>query len=380
MSDFDISFTAWRQVRIQQPLWPVYRFDTTPDGSNAKVYTGNTTDRFVSFIQGEDVALFGTLCPDAVTVEKETDALALLAASRFPKTSDGARTEDGKLVVSTYPTIGNRVNIVTHRWNDPTTWYTKSVFESQEAAQRIGPRTYQLQHPNVIDAAHGKIWDEDFLTPDNGEASYLPQVFVDSAAQQEVTPGFEDSVDPSEHGDWVLNYATGEITFTRDISSGALVQVSYFRATTSEYYVQPVPGKQLDVDQVEIQFGMDTGIRDTTTFELEGYAGVFAPDLVEAGHLGPQQRISLGPPAKYKGLADFCNEANGMLPLIPMLEPDVHTWRDLDIPIVTFPWNYQAVIQLKASWGMRIVMRLEQDIPHEGKFVTVTLYGLSVDE
>ena len=274
----------------------------------------------------------------------------------------GQKTRDGKDVVSLWPTEGVRKTFVTHNWCDPTTWYQKSVEVDDETPTATTPGTlYTLAHQNVIDTHHGKLWDEDNL-------GYRVLVVVDGTPKTEQDP--HDDV-----GDFVVNYASGTVTFTPPIDAGAVVLVSYHYADSSEYVIKPSAGKELKLRTIEAQFSQDVVLNDTIDFTAYGYVDVFAPELmpgVPSGTLVPIANT------RYKTMLDFQAESNGAMPTIqPIGGPG---WRGIHQPIVVFPWDYAALLTLSSAAGMEIRIKLQHDAAFGGEFGTATIYCLIEDE
>lgn len=273
-----------------------------------------------------------------------------------------SQTADGKQVVSTWPTEGNRKTIVTHNWCDKTTWYPKSVAVNDEVpAATVPGALYTLTHQNVIDTHHGKLWDEDNL-------GRRVLVVVDGVPQTEQDP--HDNI-----GDFVVDYAAGVVKFTPAIAVGAVVLVSYYYATTSEFVIAPAKGKQLKIRNVETQFSQDISLNDTIDFTAYGYVDVFAPQLMPSVPSGTKIPLAN---TRYKTMLDFQAESNGALPIIPAIGGA--GWRGIHQPIVVFPWNYAALTTVSSKVGMEIRIKLQHDEPFSGEFATATLYCLSEDE
>lgn len=292
---------------------------------------------------------------------------ALPAVSQSVTIAGLKSTPDNKLVVSVWPTEGSRTNLISHNWCDPTTWFTSSVRISEDLEPQ-SPGVYQTSHPNIIDLSHGKIFGEDFLEQIEGR----PLKCIVSVAGQ-----IRAEMDPDLLvGDYTLDYRTGQLTFTVDPAPG-IVNVTYNYATDSRWYLEPADGKLLRLKEVEVQFSRNCSIRDTVEFQPQGQAQYFAPQLVAAGVVGPEEYISLSNAVRYKTMKDFLDEANGSLPPTPKTSHASPSWRDLPDEVITFPWNYQATINLFSSKKMRIQVRLLNDRPYEGSFATSTFYALS---
>lgn len=263
-------------------------------------------------------------------------------------------TSDGKPIYSAWPTEGTRKTFITGNWCDPTTWHQKAVRVVDEVADCSNPGTntvYAVDHVNLIDIYHGKITQEDFLQ-DADSHSYRVVVKVDDVVKTERDPHV------GSGGDYTVNYATGVITFASD-RGNSVVKVTYHYANGSEYIIKPDAGKKLKIKTAEVQFTKDIGITDSVKFQL-----------YVAGN-------PYGNPVVYKTLMDYINEANGAYPEIAAMGTG---WRGIPQNVVTFPWNYQAVTELKSSIGMEIRIKLEHEAPFTGTAATATFYCLSEDE
>lgn len=280
--------------------------------------------------------------------------------------NEGARTSDGKPVVSLWPTEGTRKTVVTHNWADKTTWYQKSTAVLDESPAATTPGTlYTLAHPYVIDTHHGKLWDEDNL-------GYRVLVLVDGVPKVEQDPH-------DDAGDFLIDYVAGTITFTPPIDAGAVVMVSYHYAGSSEFVIAPAAGKKLQIRSVEAQFSVDVVLNDTVDFVAYGFVDVFAPQLLQSngGPLPSGTRIPLST-TRYKTMLDFQAESNGAMPTIPAIGGS--GWRGIHQPIIVFPWDYAALLTISSAAGMEVRMKLQHDTPFGGEFGTATLYCLSEPE
>jgi hypothetical protein len=264
-------------------------------------------------------------------------------------------TSDGKTIVSMFPTEGTRKTFITGNWCDPTTWYSKAVRVVDEVADCQNPGTntvYAVDHANLIDIYHGKITQEDFLV-DASSNSFRVVVKVDDVVKTERDPHV------GSGGDYVVDYVAGTITFASDRGS-SVVKVTYHYANGSEFIIKPDAGKKLKIRTAEVQFSKDIVITDTVKFQL-----------YVAGN-------PYGNPVVYKTLMDYINEANGAYPEIAAM--GTSNWRGIPQNVVTFPWNYQAVTELKSSIDMEIRIKLEHETAFTGVAATATFYCLSEDE
>lgn len=281
------------------------------------------------------------------------------------------RTSDGKSVVVTWPTEGNKTTIVSPNWCDPTTWISHAARVVDETATDSGDHTtYTLAHDKVIDVYHGKMSNEDYFK-DGGGHSYRVVVKVNGTTKTEQDPH------TGTGGDYTINYAAGSVTFLSALQDGDTVTVTYHHATDSEFVLKPTSGKRLSLRRAEVQFSEDIGLTDSITFNAYGLVDVFAPQLVQNNVLPSGTMIPLGDPVVYKTMLDFINDANGAYPVIPAMGGN--TWRGMSKAISIFGWDYAAMTQLVSTYGMEIRIKLEHDTPLTGTVATATFYCLSED-
>lgn len=283
-------------------------------------------------------------------------------------------TDDGKKVVSTWPTMGSRKTVISHRWNDPTTWIRESVQKTAESCSATTPgTTYNAPDTFIIDVYHGKVWDEDDSYPE-----YRVLVEINTGG------GWVEKVEKDPHddiGDYTVNYTTGVITFSPAIDVGATVRASYYASAGSEFLLKPSAGKQLQVKAAEVQTSADMEMTDTVIFQTYGYVDVFAPYLLTtADPPGPFPPGTLIPIQKtvYKTLYNFIDESNSANPTIPSIGGP--SWRGVQQPTQVFPFNYAAALPLRSSYGMEVRMFLEHDDEFGGAYSTATFYALSEDD
>lgn len=256
-----------------------------------------------------------------------------------------------------------KATIVTHDWCDKTTWYTDAVrVVNEQPAAVVAGTSYQLAHTHIIDTYHGKLVQEDFLLDSSGN-SYRISVTVDGVPKTEVDPH-------TGVGDYLVEYTLGTIYFTPAISVLADVRVTYHYATSSSFYIKPEAGYILSIDVVEAQFSDNTLLTDTTFFQLQGLVDVFAPQLMPGIPSGTF--ISVGNPLVYKTFKDYVCDAIKSYPSHPAY--GVGNWRSSNRPYHIFCWDYITSTKLKSSYGMRIKIKLEHDVPFSGDSAAVTFY------
>lgn len=283
-------------------------------------------------------------------------------------------TADSVTRVSVEAPEGSRVTLVSPDWADKTTWYFKStrnagvtLTDSGDGLRfDIDPDGYAV---TIIDNYHGKYSDEDFLKTVDG---YLPRAkaYVDGYEKTEQDPHYGNG------GDYLVNYRDGYVTFLQS-QAGKTVTMDYWEVGTSCWTIKPVAGKKLKLISAEVQFSENISVRDTVIFQPYGFVDVFAPHLV--GPIPSGTLIPLGDPTIYKSMMDYINEANGALPVIPKTTTSNPTWRDLKFNIETYPWHYQALTELKSSYGMEVRITLQHHEEFSG-YATATFYCLSYND
>lgn len=319
----------------------------------------------------------------------------------------GVNIIDGRVDTSTFPSHATRHNVFTHDFTDPTTWYTNSMkIENHQLSNvaEMGTRFYDVDFAalgitrdelHIIDVSHAKIFFEDSLrAPDGG--GYGPWLTVDGVVQK------EKNLNNPDNWDYKLDYTSGpsviddsthlagRIEFQEPPNPGAVVMMTFYRATTSEFFVRPLPGKILGLSTVEIQFSTNVSVKDSMVFQPYGRLDGLTPEQ-QAQMIGYLQLIGSVPPGvtppgdtivpygkttTYKSMRDFIREANGNYPPIPASQAPKEqlTERDLRYDCVTYPWNYQSLIRLMSSKGMYVQISLKDHRPFSGEFGDATFY------
>lgn len=283
----------------------------------------------------------------------------------------------GRSQISTFPTEGSSVNIFSHDWCNPTTWYTQAVRVVDEVATDSGDQiTWNLSRQNIIDTYHGKITGEDFLS-DSGGNSYRVSVTVDGVAKAEVDPH-------TGVGDFTVDYANGKIVFGSALNVGAVVKATYHYENGSLFIVAPDSGKRLLLKRVEVQFTDNINITDTIKFIPYGLVDVFAPSLVNNPYPSGT-KIPINDGTVYKTMQDYINESNGAQPKIIDLGGSSSNWRASQNKTVILVWDYMTVDYISSAAGVELHTYLDHDTPFSSINTTpasaiATFYCLSEDE
>ena len=282
------------------------------------------------------------------------------------------RTEDGKEVVTVWPTEGSKITYYTANWADRTTWYYRAVRVVEEiaACQDLGTYTqYKVSHENLIDTYHGKLSGEDYLTDALGN-SYRVVVLVGEEIKDEVDPH-------TGVGAYTIDYSSGVISFSPALVESDVVKVTYHYENGSEWVITPDQGKVLKIRKVEVQFSQDIELTDSILFQPYGPVEIWAPQLVDAPY-PTGTKLPLGNPDVLKTMQDYINDANGAFPSIPAMGGS--GWRGAQQASHIFQWDYQTVTDIKSSKGVDIRLKLEHDTPFGGSVAVATFYCLSEDE
>jgi len=278
----------------------------------------------------------------------------------------GKFDSEGKLEVSPYLRSGDEKTIVTHNFCDATTWWTESERVTSGAAVVVSGsdrKVWTLPHSNIIDVSHGKIFEEDSLVS-NVSHDYSVNVYVGGVLKTERTPFAQSG------GDYVMNYASGTITFASAIDSKNSVHVSYSYAGGSGWWMTPSSGTIINIEFAEAQFSKNIEMNDTLVTTVYGYAGIFAPEYVALGLLASGSLIPLQPDY-YKTIANIIEEAMGAYPVIPAIGGSV---RGIADEIYGFPFQYRAKKSLTSAYGLRLKISLQNNIAYGGELCSLTCY------
>jgi len=269
---------------------------------------------------------------------------------------------------------GTPTDFITFNWCDKTTWFGDAARVTDEALSDSGDGlTWNSAQTFWICVTCGKIPQEHRLTETHGTI-----IKVDSATMTENPQGTTD-------GDYSVNYDTGDVTFNAS-QAGKTVEATYSYAVTSTIYITPDATRTLRLTAVEVQFSDDIDLTDSVQFDIEGYIHAFVPGIT-VDDVTPNYttsfptgfRIPLGSPRIYKTMMDFIAEAQRAYPMIPALGGA--SWRGLIKPVYVMRWPYQedATRDLVADMGMRIRIKLQNDIPFGGTHAIATLYAVSTN-
>jgi len=243
---------------------------------------------------------------------------------------------------------GSRLDVISPNWCDETTWYGSAEQVSDETLTDSGDQTtFNSANQKWIDVTHGKLTGERTL-----RAVYKPVIKVAGVEKAENSPGQSD-------GDYTINYQNGTVTFNSSQTGAATA--TYHKSNGSQWKVTPAAGKVIRLSSVEVQFSGDIELTDTVLFQI----------LV--GGQAVAQNV-------YQTIMDFINQASASYPVMPALGGS--GWRGMTQPIHIFRWPYneRGTLDLYASKGMELAIKLENDTKFTGTVAIATLYGVSEGE
>ena len=289
----------------------------------------------------------------------ETNFKSLANAPIAPKLTDG------RIRASSEKTNQSRITIYSPNWCDKTTWYQSSVYVSGETVSlNDSDGYYHLAHQFIIDSYHGKITLEDSLK-DPASHSFRVSITIDGYAKTEQDPHY------GTGGDYVIDYTNGivkPLSWTPQDSDTFVA--TYHYAGSASFTILPTPGKQLLVNMAECQFSTDIVMNDTVTFQVLGYAGVFAPQL---GY--PYTTLIPLTSFKYKSMSDLYNDAVKAYPIYPPMGGN--GWRGMQVSSTVLDWDYVSSTTVNSASGMQVIVSLDHNMPFGGTYATVTFYCTS---
>jgi hypothetical protein len=178
------------------------------------------------------------------------------------------------------PRIGDEVIYSTHNLCDPCTWFGDSVRVSENLVDAGDHIKYSGTYNNWIDMISGRLQDDDGLVEEqrmlNPSDPHGYQVVV---AVNGVTKTMREPFELSG-GDYEVYWEDGYVKFFTPLSPTDTVSCSYSHATTSTFYLRPLPGKDLHIEAAESDFTHDIVMTDGIEYNVYGYVDVFAPQYM----------------------------------------------------------------------------------------------------
>lgn len=281
------------------------------------------------------------------------------------------------------PRVGDETIYTTHNFCDKSTWFADSIRETDKVLTSNDGFKWESGDLFWVDMISGRVQDDDGLVDEqktlNPGNPHGYQVIV-------TVDGVEKTMrEPLETtgGDYEVFWEDGYVKSFEDWT-GQTVLASYSHATSSTFILEPLPGRDLNIEAAEADFSEDVIMNDAIEYSVYGYAAVFAPQL----GLPEGTRIPLST-VKYKRLSQILNEAIGSYPVVGVYGSAIETrnlpqieyrrqQRGLKSFVQSIPFRYATVRGLKSLYGIQLRVKLTHDRAFDGSLATLTFYCTSV--
>jgi hypothetical protein len=245
--------------------------------------------------------------------------------------------------------------LISHDWCDACTWYMNSVRVENEVLELETGKLYNSSKQKWIDTSHGRITDEDDI-----HNNYKPYVY--DGAQELL-----------EDRDYTINYEDGKVTISDSYALQGSLTATYSYATTSNFLLEPKPGKILILEHAELNFSKSCLINVPINFEIWAGNPFFDPKN-PISEINPLRFLYKR--KKYKNEKDIINAANLGQGFIPQ-------WGNLPDDTIIFPFNYITLQPLRSSQYAQLILSLSPNsdgevVPLTGSWGTVSFYIISL--
>lgn len=287
------------------------------------------------------------------------------------------RQPDGIPLQSFSPRDGEEWIIGTHNFCDPCSWFGDSVRVTNESLSDSGDGyCFTSLHEYWIDLTSGRMHNEDFwiqnqkdLNPGNPHG-YELIIKVDGYEKTAREP-FKTS-----GGDYEIFYKDGYINFFES-QSGKTVTADYSYATTNTFYIRPVSGKSLLIEEAEADISEDTEMTDTISYSAWHFDG---------------EKYVMDSEYRYKRVAQIITEARGCYPSfhavgastadkqISNMEDFRRKSRGMKYSRQAIPFQYSTVKWLRSCYYQELRVYTEDSLAFNGENATMTFYCTERDE
>lgn len=327
----------------------------------------DTGDSYIGFSVDDGICYVATFqkgTPDSQ--DFETTYKILANKSLAPKADGGVQR------VSVEKTSLSMVMYTTHNFCDPTTWfYASERIVGEVAADSGDHQTFTLQNPNMIDATHGKVTNEDDGLVDAQGHSYRLSATVNGV------PVVEQDPHKGAGGDFTVDYVAGSLTFLAPLKQGDVVAVSYNASRSSLFTLKPDPKSKLTISFSRTSFSTDVQLNDSVIFSIWGIADFFLPpqaigvgkDQIPSGTKIPLKTFT------YKSIADFYATATGLVPAARAMGGP--GWRGMAQDLMMLEHDYVASIVLHSYSGMEARVQLQHEVAVGGTVSKTTFFCIS---
>ena len=285
------------------------------------------------------------------------------------------RQPDGVSQFAPAPRDGSEWVIGSHNFCDPCSWFGDSVRQNAETLTDLGDGlTFSSSHVNWIDMISGRMHNDDIwcqiqqmLNPGDPHG-YQVVVTVDGSPVTMREP-FEVA-----GGDYEVDWDAGAVVLFAS-QAGKTVAASYNYATTNTFYVRPMPGKTLVIEDAEADISSDCVMNDGIAYSAWHFDGTAYVKDMEA---------------VYKRAGQIVTEARGCYPTFEAIGASS---ADKALPIEEFrrksrgmqynrqaiPFQYSTVKWLRSTYAQEVRVYTEHGRQLEGELVTMTFYCTEKD-
>lgn len=284
---------------------------------------------------------------------------------------------DGVPLTAYAPRDGSEWVVGSHNFCDPCSWFGDSVRVTNETLTDSGDGlTFNSAHVNWIDMVSGRMHNDDvwvqiqqMLNP--GDPHGYQVVITSDGSPVTMRDPFEAS-----GGDFEINWDDGTVTFFSS-QSGKTIVASYNYATTNTFYVRPMPGKILVIEDAEADISSDVVMSDAIAYS--------------AWHFNGEEYVC-DMEAKYKRSGQIVTEARGCYPEFVAIGAsdsdkqisDIREFRrksrGMKYNRQAIPFQYSTVKWLHSAYYQEVRVYTEHGYQLEGELVTMTFYCTEKDE
>jgi len=270
-------------------------------------------------------------------------------------------------VFSRRPEGASRAYVFSVDFCKKQTWYVDAITASDNLTGDGATTTFQLSHGNgsvvgeaILDLCHGLVTDEHLISPPGGApGGYVPVVTVNGATKVE-REAYETS-----GGDYVIDYASGTVTFETAPAAAAAIVISYYYVSATagpKMQFRPPVGKKWTIDVAEAQFTADVGMTDTM--------------LQNVFLVGTDFPVSYE--TRFYNVGNFFDYTYGSFPVIPVLSNGTN--RGCSQQTIVLRWDYGAPLVIRHSDNVDVRVWNKHNRAFTGERATIAFYALEEPE
>lgn len=292
-------------------------------------------------------------------------------ADGTPIMSLRSKQADGIPVFAEAPRDGSEWVVGSHNFCDPCSWFGDSVRLEGDALTDSGDGlTFTSSHVNWIDMVTGRMHNDDMwcliqkiLNPLDPHG-YQVIVKVDGIVKTPCPPFTETG------GDYWIDWDAGNVVFLAP-QTGKDVAASYSYATTNTFYLRPMPGTILAVEDAECDVSSDVEMTTDIAYSAWHFDGTeYVRDME----------------ARYKRAREINVEARGCYPVFQPIGASAAHKQIADIKEFRrksrgmkysnqgAPFQYSTVKWLRAAALQEVRVYTKDSLPFDGEHVSITFY------